>query len=342
MENSRLQEIFAGISAAFNPDQLLQTLFVFIIFIAVLSLILWLVYLSYKVNMKKITVPLNKEVVSKMPLEHKETLNVIQKRVVYEIISEFRRKEFLAETVSDTLLEKYSEYFYQNVKRLSINEKKARELLNFFYPLFPGSIIELHIFHDGRLYIFESTVTELKEQKIVINDINNVLVPLKKGTKFYIHYQSHNLFFTGECSLLEIIPDKSLVLNGPFHIVWSNQRRYSRIPLENLAGSLSTENAHGKTEVSLGDISFEGVQIETSENLKRRTVYQLSFQEYFTGINFEFEKLECVISKAFFSRNGTYKYGMTWLAMERKDKEQLSDYLKLKAENLKKKTISGN
>lgn len=259
-----------------------------------------------------------------------------QRKVISDIITDFKKREFLAEPVPHAVLEKFAEYFYLNLNRLKMNQAEINKMLIADYPILQNSRIEIEAVINGRLYIFEKKVLTTGRDKIITEPVDQNTMVIPKGQKVLINFSKGKEFISGESQLLSLEWDR-MILSYPKKLKIYNERRYARIPVQNVDGEIFAPPVPESDPVRVMDISLEGIRISTSAVLKKKNIYRLGFNHSFRGTNISFQNIECIVSKTFFADKGEREYGMAFLYLDIDTKQKLENYLKILSETSKVK-----
>jgi hypothetical protein len=260
--------------------------------------------------------------------------NSAQRKIIADIISEFKKKEFMADSVPFAVFEKFAEYFYINLKRLKISKSEVNRMLIASYPILPNSKIEIETVVNGKLYFFEKKVLSVSADRVAIEPIDPNLLVLPKGAAALINFSKNREFISGESNLVRIAGDK-MIFSYPKNLNVFNERRYARIPVQYVEGKIFSQQMLEPQQISVRDISLEGIRIKTAEILKKKIVYKLSFSEIIGGMDYSFSNIESIVSKSFVSDKGYYEYGMSFLYLDIDAKQRLSNYLRVLADMIK-------
>ncbi|OHD19891.1 MAG: hypothetical protein A2086_02720 [Spirochaetes bacterium GWD1_27_9] len=260
--------------------------------------------------------------------------NFIEKKILYDIIDEFKRSDILANQIQTSVLERYSEYFFNNLQRLKISKKEAEKLRDIHYPILTESNVELEIFQDNQLFIFESKVISVLIDNIVIKYIETSF-NFQIGTKVRLNYHINNKFISGECKITNVVEDKKIVLTYPKKFVLSNERRYGRINLNNTKGTIKTNDNKTVFDIQICDISMEGLKIRLNAKLRKNLVYKIDFIGKIADLELKFENLNCVVSKTYVCDSGIREYGMTLFYPPPETKLKLIEYIKVLSSNVR-------
>ncbi len=307
----------------------------------VFFLILFYVQRAYQnhLNEKRIMEP--QDAVFKAPPGHISEFNPAQKRIITNMISDFKNMEMIASAIPSSVLERYSEYFYQRLNELRISDTAAQRLTKKIYPINDDSKIEIEILENNRLYVFEKPALQANDKNIIVSKITGIPIPLKKGVPLNICYTSNNMFICGKSSVVNIYVDGRTVLSYPKNLKISQQRLYSRIPVDNIPGLLFALYSEGASpvQVTVEDISLEGARIRSSTGLKKKETYRLDFTDMTFEKMYAFENLECVISKSFILEGGIFDYGMSFIYLDLQTRKNLYDYFQALALRTQKDVI---
>ncbi len=331
------QQFFQGVRGSFNGSSNILSFLIFIVVLGVLIIIIRAFYKYYQSYLKARLV-LNAQANSTTLQKHVQEFNPLQKKAVYDIIGEFKKKEMIAQTIPVTILEKYSEYFYHQVDRLKISNTLANRMAMQIFPITVNSNIEIQIFQDEKLYVFDRKVIVSNNNAVVVNSLEGHDVRIIKGMPVYLFYTASNQCISGVSSVVNNIPNDRMILSYPKNLKVSDVRRFIRIPLTNVEGKLATTITRSsmnpqEIKITLKDISLEGARIQANAVLKKNYIYKLSFQD--TGIaGYNFQDIECAVSKSLLGDN-IFEYGLSFIYLDIETREKLVGYLKDLANRMK-------
>jgi len=252
-----------------------------------------------------------------------DTLNAQQQKAIYDLIDEFHRKEPSAQAVPAAVLEKYSEFFYQNLKLLKTNRGAARKFVAANFPLKQGTSVELDFDVQGQTLVIRSAVEAVSEKAVAVpySDADPHL--LRKGTHLLLNYSSGKNFLQGNSTVLDVKPGR-LVVVAPREVVLTNERRYSRVALRNIGGTVQDTKGQ-KQPAQIRDISLEGARVETEEPLDTGLIYQLVFPVQGFGT---IGPLECAVAKVFSTGSGHHQAGLAFLYLDVTSRAKLTALMK--------------
>jgi len=266
------------------------------------------------------------------PVENK--INPLQQKVLHEMIDEFRQQETSAQAVPVAVLEKYSEFFFDNLRRMKTNEADVREFVNMNYPIREGYGVELDFQASGVMHLIKSKVLEVGAKTITVAFDGQALAFMKRGNQALLNYSVGKHFLQGATTIAEIRPHVGITVRKPQKISLTSERRYSRVNLRNVFGSLQDPKRGYKTSVRVMDLSLEGVRIQVEKPLEKKNIHQLSFDVTMDSRPLTFGPIECVPSKAFLTGTGTYESGLVFLYLDVTTKAKLAAYMKHLAQEL--------
>ncbi len=319
---------FQGIQNALTAPGNITAFLIALISMSLFFVILFYFYKAYQnhLNEKRLLEPADS--VFKAPPSHKSGFNPAQKKIINTLISDFKKREMIASAIPSSVLERFSEFFYQRLDELRISNKAAQRLAKKIYPIVEDSKIEIEINENNRLYVLERSALAASDKSVVVKNITGIPVPLKKGVPLNICYTSNNMFICGESSVVNFLTSNRTILSYPKNLKISQERLYSRIPVDNISGTLLALHTEGDSpiEVVVKDISLEGARIRSSTGLKRKETYRLSFTDMSLEKMYIFENLECVVSKSFMMENSLFEYGMSFIYLDMQTRKNLFDY----------------
>lgn len=263
-----------------------------------------------------------------------QRINPLQQRILHEMIDEFRQQENSAQAVPVAVLEKYSEFFFENSKRLKTNEADVREFVNMNYPIREGYSVELDFQASGVMHLIKSRVLEVGAKTITVAFDGQALAFMKRGNQVLLNYNVGKHFLQGTTSIADIRPHVGVLVRKPQHITLTSERRYSRVNLRNVFGNLHDTKRGYKTSVRVMDLSLEGVRIQVEKPLEKRNIHQLVFDVTMDSRPLSFGPIECVPTKAFLTGTGTYESGLVFLYLDVATKQKLTAYMKYLAQEL--------
>lgn len=261
-------------------------------------------------------------------------LNPLQLVRIHEMIDEFRKEEPMAQAVPSAILEKYSEYFFNQVGKLKTNDKEVEDFISQNYALKNGDSVELDFHTSGALHLIKSKVAAVTGKTVLVEYTSPVPDFLRTGTVLHINYSSGRNFLQGHTQILEVHPDVGLLLKKPTQVSLTSERRYSRLPLPKASGNLQDTKSDYHSTVKVLDLSLEGVRVQVGRPLDKTHIYLLSFEAQAQGRAFPFGPLECVPSKAFLTPSGNYESGLVFLTMTMATKQKVVGFMKLLAQEL--------
>ncbi len=302
----------------------------FVIIVGVILFIIWLINDYYKKNIKGKKYSFLKTISSIVPDMIKSTsgLNAYQRKILSDIILEFKKKEFIAEGIPSIIFEKFAEYLYYNVNRLKVSDRDVKNFIKTNYPILKGYNIEMDLQKEGVLNLISTKVIAANDKYIEVEYPVGLNFQFLKGMPVYINYNVGKHFLRGLSTIVSIKQDISLVLKKPENLTLSYERRYSRLTLKDAKGSLVNPKNNIPYDIEILDISFEGLRIASKENLQRNNVYHLSFSYVINERNFIFTNIECSLSKSFISKGGRKEYGLIFLYLNNETRLRLSSFIR--------------
>lgn len=328
---------FKSVRDAFSaPISVVSILFFLFILVMIWLLIRLIIYLYNRYQNTQII--LNPALQLPKLIKRKSSVfNPAQKKVVYDIITEFKRFEIIAEAIPESVLERFSEYFFERQNRLRISPALSNKLISKMYPIVTGQIVEMELIIDNKLTIIPRNVLQMNERAIVVQSIDDLTIVIQKGMPITICYSLKNHFLTGESQVDNILTNNRLVLAYPKNLQVTNERRFSRAPLDKINGSLvpvqSKEEAAIVAEIK--DISLEGARVRANTMLKKNQVYRLSFADNKQERPFGFQNFECVVSQSFIIQQGLYEYGLSFVYLGLDKRAKLTEYIQTLVKRLK-------
>ena len=261
--------------------------------------------------------------------------NFIEKKVLFDIIDEFKRSDIMANQIPVSVLEHYSEYFFSNLPRLRITKKEAQKLRDLHFPILSGAEVELEIFYENKLYLFESKVISVSNEYIVVNYMRSNELIIKEGMSVLLNYNINKKFVSGECKIVDIVEDNKIYLSYPKKFVLSNERRYTRINVNNIRGTISGEGIEKFFDINICDISKEGIKIKINTKLRKKTIYKISFSTIIADFEIKLDNIPCVVSKSYLLDTGGREFGMLFYYPPMDQKLKLNEYIRLLSSNVK-------
>lgn len=261
-------------------------------------------------------------------------LNPLQHRALHEIIDAFREQEPAAQALPVAILEKYSEFLYENLKQLKTSDAEVKEFINSHYPLKEGYRAELDFHGAGVTQLIQSRVLEVGPRTVTVAFEGPSLPFVKRGAQLWLNYTVGRHFLQGATTIAEVGPQGGLVLRRPEQVTLTTERRYTRVPLSNVQGNLHDPKRGLKSVVKILDLSLEGVRVQVERPLERKNVHQLTFDVVVEGRPLNFGPIDCVPSKAFLNGIGTYEAGLVFLYLDLANRTKLSVYMKHLAQEL--------
>ncbi|MGC8764669.1 MAG: hypothetical protein ACP5QT_02135 [Brevinematia bacterium] len=327
----RTSEFFRGISSGVgkrggsSADFLL-----FLLVVGAVVLVIWLINEYYRKNIKGKSIGLAKRIATVVPdiIRSASTLNAFQRKILNDMIADFKKRELVAEGVPNSIFEKFAEYLYYNVNKLKVSDREAREFVKINFPLLKGYNIEIDLQKEGVYNLISTKVIAINDRYIEVEYPAGLNIQLIKGMPLYINYNVGKHFLRGYSTIVNVKKDVSLVLKRPQNFTLSYERRYPRLNLQNATGTLYNPKISQPYDVEIADISFEGAKICTNHNLQKNVVYLLSFDYKIGDRDFSFSNLECSISKSFVTTKGRREYGLFFLYLNNQTRVKLSSMIK--------------
>ncbi|MGC8770787.1 MAG: PilZ domain-containing protein [Brevinematia bacterium] len=315
----------------------------FLLFLAIVGLIIlliWLINEYYKryVKDKKIGILKTISMVAPDLLKKSTSLNAYQRKILSDIIVEFKKKEVIAEGIPNSIFEKFAEYLYYNVHRLKVSEKEVKLFLKATYPIMKGYSVEMDLQKEGVLNLISTKVIGVNDKYVEVEYPAGVEFKFLRGMPLYINYNVGKHFLRGLTTIVSVKDNFSIILKKPENLLLSYERRYSRIPLQNTKGTLYNPKSNTSYEVEIIDISFEGVRLALQNNLQKNLIYHLSFNYSINNRDFIFTNLECSVSKSFITTKGRKEYGLFFLYLNNQTRIKLSTLIKEIALQMNMKT----
>ena len=261
-------------------------------------------------------------------------LNPLQQIRIQEMIDEFRKQEPSSQAVPSAVLEKYAEFFYNQVGKMKVSDKEVEAYISQNFALKAGDAVELDFNTAGALHLIKSKVSGVTGRNILVDYQSAIPDFLRVGTVLHLNYSSGRRFLQGHTQILEVRPEVGLILKRPAHVTLTSERRYSRLPLPKASGTLQDTKSDYHASVKVLDLSIEGVRVQVGRPLDKTHLYLLSFEAQTQGRVYPFGPLECVPSKAFLTGSGTYESGLVFLSMTMGTKQKVVAFMKLLAQEL--------
>jgi hypothetical protein len=262
--------------------------------------------------------------------KHEQEFNPAQKRSIFNIITEFKKKEIMAAAIPDSILERYSEYFYNNIKRVKISDRISKSIQQKIFPVPENSSMEIEMYHNNQLHVFNKKVFVSSNSALVTEVIDNISNQEMKGKTVNVCYTVNNQFICGESKVGKIYENGRMVLSYPKNLIISNERRFSRVPVNDIDGYIVPANNQDIPEarIVLKDISLEGMKVRSLSNLTKNVVYKIRFEDHTFDTDYAFENLECIVSKILVEASDVFEYGMSFIYLDLENRSKLSKYLK--------------
>jgi len=261
-------------------------------------------------------------------------INPLQQKVIQDMIDEFRKQEPLAQSAPSAILEKYSEFFYNQVERLKTKDREVEEFIGRNYPLREEDSVELDFQSSGSLHLIKSKVLEIGPKNIIVEYNNPVPDFLRKGTTLLVNYNVGKHFLQGSSLIIDVRQDLGIILRRPTQVTLTSERRYARIGLKKASGHLVDARTGNAMAVKVLDLSLEGVRIQVGRPLDKTHIHQLTFEEVGETRKWAFGPIECVPSKAFLTGTGTYESGLLFLYLDVTSKAKLIAFMRHVAQEI--------
>lgn len=337
MDPNSYENLSRGLKNSLQNTSNIIPVLLFILITSIIIFITWRLYNYW--NTKKKTVNLlspTRITSSPKPHIHNE-FNTAQKKIVYELIREFKKKEIIAEAIPQTVLERYSEFFYQHIKSLKIPAKMSEKVVSKIFPVQKNTTVEIEVTESDKLYIFKRNILSLNNRALVISSIDSLLVKAKRGTAVYLCYLNNNQFVCGDSMVEGMLGEDKMLLSYPKNLKINDERHYTRIPLKNIEGQISPAKTSDPNyiKVYIKDISLEGSRIKANAVLKKNAVYALSFLDESMDKSYSFHNFECIISKSFMSDDGVFEYGLSFVYLPLNMRSELMEYLRMLSDRIR-------
>jgi hypothetical protein len=322
-------DVLQAISDALNSQQSILLTVASLSALILLYILVRIIATSYRKhkNTQKILTPAHQTVPQGARIF--KAFNIAQQKIVFDIIREFKEWEIAAGGIPDTVLEKYSMFFFQRLDWFNISPQSARKIASRIYPLRSGQRIEIEIVETNVLYIFERTALIVNEKALAVQKIISSSIKFYKGLRVYISYVSDNKYISGRSKVLYVKPNGDLVFTYPDNLTVSHERRFTRIPLVSVSGVLISERSQEALEVEIIDLSIEGVKVRSKLSLKRNRVYRLKFEDTSVAPGLTFANLDCIVSQIYIIRENLYEYGMSFMYIDLATAGKLKEYMHL-------------
>ena len=326
---------FQGVRGSINTSSGTSSFLLFILIICLVSIFIWIIYRYYNDSLKaRLLLNSGKSGTNTLP-RHISNFNPLQKKAVFDIIAEFKKKELIAEAIPVAVLERFSEYFFSNLDRIRISNRQSQRMAFMIYPLTENTIIEIEFYLNNVLHVYERRTLSSDGKVIIVNKIDGFSDAFKRGMPVIISYSVNNQFISGDSLILSLQSNERMVLSYPRNLIISDVRRFVRVPLNNVEGIIISARSQetGSVKVKVKDISLEGTRIITDAILKKFGVYKLNLEDKSTG--HAFNNFECIVSKNYLSDGGNYEYGMSFVYLDLDTRSKLIDYLRVLTNRLK-------
>ena len=317
-----------GFAGGMDPSGFYLGLFI----LALLATIFILVYRGFQ---KRRT---QNQILSHRKSRPDSTLNLVQQTVLHEIIDEFRRREPAAQAVPAAVLEKFAEFFYVRKSRLKVSRQNNQAFLGTHYPLHTGDSVEVDLIEAKGVSLVSSVVTGITRKGITVLVPEPLATTLTKGQALLVNYASGTHFLQGLTSVLEVQPAGEVLLSPLERLHLTRERRWPRIPVQTIAGSLTETRSGTRRPVRVLDISHDGARVRVSSPLEKKAVHQLTFEAEAGGKRWIFGPLECVSTQVFATEPGGIEYGMVFLYVDTESSRKLSSFLKASVQPWEKPT----
>ncbi len=327
----RTTEFFRGISSGVGKGGGSSLDFLlFVLIVGLVAFVIWLINDYYQKNIKGKKIGFTKRIAMVLPdiVKSTTTLNAFQRKILNDMIIDFKKRELVAEGVPNSIFEKFAEYLYYNVNKLKVSDREAREFVKINFPLLKGYNIEIDLQKEGIFNLISTKVIAVNDRYIEVEYPSGINVQFVKGMPLYINYNVSKHFLRGYSTIVNVKKDVSLILKRPQSFTLSYERRYPRLNLTNAIGTIYNPKIGQPYEVEIADISFEGAKISTNHNLQKNVIYLLSFDYKVDERDFSFSNLECSISKSFVTTGGKREYGIVFLYLNNQTRGKLSLMIK--------------
>lgn len=250
-------------------------------------------------------------------------LNALQQKVIYDLIDEFRSKEPSARAVPSAVLEKYSQFFFLRLNLLKASRGAAQRFVATNFPLKPGMAVELDFDAEGQTLLIRAHVDAADEKLVAVPYTDAPPHFLHKGAHLLLNYSTGKHFLQGNSTVLGVKPGR-LVVSAPSEVVLTSERRYSRVVLKDILGTLADTTGQ-RVEAAVMDISLEGARIECDSPPNAEGVYQLTIPVQGYGT---IGPIECVITKVFTTGSGQPQAGLAFLYLDVVTRSKLITFMK--------------
>jgi hypothetical protein len=250
-------------------------------------------------------------------------LNAQQQKVIYDLIDEFRGKEPSARAVPSAVLEKYSQFFFERLNLLKSNRGASRRFVAANFPLKAGMAVELDFDAEGQTLLIRAHVDAADEKLVAVPYTDAPPHFLHKGAHLLLNYSTGKHFLQGNSTVLGIKPGR-LVVSTPSEVVLTSERRYARVVLKDILGTLA-DTTGKRVEVAVMDISLEGARVESDSPPNVEGVYQLTIPVQGYGT---IGPIECVITKVFTTGSGQPQAGLAFLYLDVVTRSKLITFMK--------------
>jgi hypothetical protein len=326
---------FQGVRGSLNTSSGASSFLLFLLIVCLISIFIWLIYRYYNDSLKaRLLLSTGKSGIN-VPPRHISSFNPLQKKAVFDIIAEFKKKELIAEAIPVAVLERFSEFFYNNLNRVRISNRQSQRMAFMIYPVTTNTIVEIEFYLNNILHVHEKKILSSDGKVLVVNKIEGLSDMLKRGMPVIISYSVNNQFISGDSVILSIQSNDRMALSYPRNLIISDVRRFVRVPLNNVEGNIVSARSQepGSVKVKVRDVSLEGTRVNTEAILKKFGVYKLSFEDKSTG--YAFQNFECIVSKNYLCDGGCYEYGMSFVYLDLDTRSKLIDYLRVLTNRLK-------
>ena len=266
---------------------------------------------------------------SKRHSQQESALNLGQQAALHDLIDEFRRREPAAQAIPAAVLEKFAEFFYARKSHLKITGKDTQAFMGAHYPLHVGDSVEVDLVEAKGVSLVSSVVTGLTRKGFTVLVPEPLASALTKGQTMVVNYASGTHFLQGLTTVLEILPAGEIFLRPLERLRLTRERRWPRLPVQTIAGSITEARSGTRRPARVLDISHDGARVRVSSPLEKKAVYQLTFEADAGGKRWVFGPLECVCRQVFAGEPGGIEYGMVFLYLDTESSRKLSSYLKV-------------
>ncbi len=278
------------------------------------------------------------QLLSKRHSQQESPLNLVQQAALHDLIDEFRRREPAAQAVPAAVLEKFAEFFYERKSRLRAKGKDNQAFMGAHYPLHTGDSVEVDLIEGKGVSLVSSVVTGMTRKGFTVLVPEPLASTLIKGQAMLVNYASGTHFLQGLTAVVEIQSAGEVLLRPLERLRLTRERRWPRLPVQTIAGSLTETRSGTRRPARVLDISHDGARVRVSSPLEKKAVHQLTFEAEAGGKRWVFGPLECVCRQVFAGEPGGIEYGMGFLYLDTESSRKLSSFLKASAQPWEKTT----